>query len=62
MDGALPLILFWHLGAKELGSITKEEWTKGMESSKLVHPRLYCVHYSPVVQDILSSGTVDLFE
>jgi hypothetical protein len=31
MEGAMPLILFWNLGAKEFGNITREEWTKGME-------------------------------
>lgn len=31
LEGALPLILAWQLGAKEMGKFTKDEWTKGME-------------------------------
>lgn len=31
MDGARPLLLAWQLNAKELGSFSRDEWTKGLE-------------------------------
>lgn len=34
-DGALPLILAWQMGAKEMGKITKEEWVKGTSSLRI---------------------------
>lgn len=36
LDGALPLILAWQLGAKEMGKITANEWRTGTESLKCV--------------------------
>ena len=36
LDGALPLILAWQLGSKEMAKITKDEWTSGTGSLKLV--------------------------
>ena len=35
-DGALPLILAWQMGAKEMGKITKDEWMKGTSSLRCV--------------------------
>ena len=35
-DGALPLILAWQMGAKEMGKITKDEWVKGTSSLRCV--------------------------
>ncbi|KAF8810102.1 hypothetical protein BYT27DRAFT_6501356 [Phlegmacium glaucopus] len=34
-DGALPLILAWQMGAKEMGKITKDEWVKGTSSLRI---------------------------
>jgi DCN1-like protein 4/5 len=34
LDGALPLILAWQVGSKEMAKITKDEWTSGTESLK----------------------------
>jgi DCN1-like protein 4/5 len=34
-DGALPLILAWQMGAKEMGKITKDEWMKGTNSLRI---------------------------
>lgn len=34
MDGALPLILSWQVGCKEMLTITIEEWQKTMEELK----------------------------
>jgi len=52
LDGALPLILTWQLGAKEMGKISAQEWNSGTESLKYVSCRLYRsqlkVHYSRV--------------
>ena len=42
-DGALPLILAWQLGAKEMGRITKDEWVKGTSSLRCV---LCCISCS----------------
>jgi DCN1-like protein 4/5 len=36
LEGALPLILAWQLGSKEMARITKEEWTSGTESLRSV--------------------------
>ena len=36
LDGALPLILAWQLGTKEMGKITAQEWNSGTESLKYV--------------------------
>ena len=36
LDGALPLILTWQLGAKEMGKITAQEWSSGTESLRYV--------------------------
>jgi len=35
LEGALPLILAWQLGSKEMARITKDEWTSGTESLKI---------------------------
>jgi len=35
MDGALPLILAWQMGSKEMGKITKDEWVKGTSSLRI---------------------------
>jgi len=35
LDGALPLILAWQLGSKEMAKITKDEWTSGTGSLKI---------------------------
>lgn len=35
-DGALPIILAWQMGAKEMGKITKDEWVKGTSSLRCV--------------------------
>ena len=35
-DGALPLILAWQMGSKEMGKITKDEWVKGTSSLRCV--------------------------
>jgi len=35
LEGALPLILAWQLGAKEMGKITTEEWNQGTETLKV---------------------------
>lgn len=32
LEGALPLILAWQLGAKDMGKFTHEEWVKGTSS------------------------------
>ena len=37
MDGAQPLLLAWQLDAKEMGSFTREEWSRGMEKLKSVY-------------------------
>lgn len=36
MEGARPLLLAWQLNAKEMGTLTKDEWSKGMEDLKCV--------------------------
>jgi DCN1-like protein 4/5 len=36
LEGLLPLLLAWQLGSKEMGKITKDEWTLGMGSLKSV--------------------------
>ena len=41
-DGALPLILSWQMGSKEMGKITKDEWVKGTSSLRCV---LCCLSY-----------------
>jgi DCN1-like protein 4/5 len=43
LEGALPLILAWQLGSKEMAKITKDEWTSGTDSLKLVHSLLKAV-------------------
>ena len=35
-DGALPLILAWQMGSKEMGRITKDEWVTGTSSLRCV--------------------------
>jgi DCN1-like protein 4/5 len=35
-DGALPLILAWQIGAKEMGKFTKDEWVKGTSTLRCV--------------------------
>jgi len=35
LDGALPLILSWQMGSKEMGKITKDEWVKGTSSLRI---------------------------
>jgi len=45
-DGALPLILAWQVGAKEMGKITKDEWVGGMSSLRCVPSRcIFCDRY-----------------
>jgi DCN1-like protein 4/5 len=36
MDGALPLLLSWQAGAKEMAKLTEEEWLKAMNALKCV--------------------------
>ena len=45
-DGALPLILSWQMGSKEMGKITKDEWMKGTSSLRCV---LCCLSYPRVL-------------
>lgn len=45
-DGALPLILAWQMGAKEMGKITKDEWVKGTSSLRCVLCCFSCLRYS----------------
>ncbi|KAF9072867.1 Cullin binding-domain-containing protein, partial [Rhodocollybia butyracea] len=35
MEGAMPLILAWQLGAKEMGRFTKDEWVEGTSNLKI---------------------------
>ncbi|KAF8061594.1 Cullin binding-domain-containing protein [Lyophyllum atratum] len=35
LEGAAPLILSWQLGAKEMGTVTRDEWRKGTESLQI---------------------------
>jgi hypothetical protein len=32
MDGSLPLILAWQLGATEMGKFTKDQWVAGLRT------------------------------
>ena len=41
LEGALPLILAWQVDAKEMAKISKEEWTKGMDTLKYVVRHLF---------------------
>ena len=34
LEGPRPLLLAWLLEASELGRLTKQEWSKGLESLK----------------------------
>lgn len=36
MEGARPLLLAWQLSAKEMGTFTKDEWSKGLDELKCV--------------------------
>ena len=36
MEGPRPLLLAWLLNAKEMGTISKDEWTKGLDELKYV--------------------------
>jgi DCN1-like protein 4/5 len=36
MEGALPLVLAWIMGAKEMGKLTKAEWVEGTGEFRLV--------------------------
>lgn len=36
LDGAVPLILAWQLGAKEMAQISEDEWVTGMDTLKYV--------------------------
>jgi DCN1-like protein 4/5 len=36
MEGALPLVLAWIMGAKEMGKLTKAEWVEGTGAFRLV--------------------------
>lgn len=42
-DGALPLILSWQMGSKEMGKITKDEWVKGTSTLRCVLCCLSCL-------------------
>lgn len=42
-DGALPLILSWQMGSKEMGKITKDEWVTGTSSLRCVLCCLSCL-------------------
>jgi len=35
MEGPLPLIFAWQMGAKEMAKVTKEEWVQGMATLKI---------------------------
>jgi len=35
MEGPMPLILLWHLDAKDLGTIKRDQWTKAMQDSQI---------------------------
>jgi hypothetical protein len=43
LDGALPLVLAWQLGAKEMGKFSQEEWAAGMGALQCVGPFIVMV-------------------
>jgi DCN1-like protein 4/5 len=61
MDGALPLLLFWQLGAQELGIISKEEWTKTMDELKRVVHLLLVRACAQCMLRISSLSTLRIF-
>ena len=59
-DGALPLILSWQMGSKEMGKITKDEWMKGTSSLRCVLCCLSCLRVLTICNRISSLPLLSL--
>lgn len=60
MEGPMPLILLWHLDAKDLGTIKRGQWTKAMHDSQCVVHTLRLPLFPTVPQDFVTGHTSDL--
>jgi len=58
-DGALPLILAWQMGAKEMGKITKDEWVKGTSSLRISSLSLLSLVVTEL-EDLLIRGSAPI--
>lgn len=60
MEGPMPLILLWHLDAKDLGTIKRDQWTKAMQDSQCVVHTLRSPPFPTVPQGFVTGHTPDL--
>jgi len=58
-DGALPLILAWQMGSKEMGKITKDEWVKGTSSLRISSLSLLSLAVTEL-EDLLIRGCLPI--
>jgi len=58
-DGALPLILAWQMGSKEMGRITKDEWVTGTNSLRISSLPVLSLAVTEL-EDLLIRGSVPI--